>query len=92
MFEKCFSFGDMFGFLLAAALLFFLLGTLFGLVLDLKVRKRNRRMFDAGGFERMSMLDRPEKTGTKCGQPLCRLDPKMSVFFKEQARFQGLKE
>jgi hypothetical protein len=60
--------------LAGVGLITYLIGVISGLVIDLKVRKRNRRAFDAGGRERGSMLDRPEKTMTKCGQVYCRDD------------------
>lgn len=60
--------------LISSGFILLVVGFLLGLVFDIRIRKRNRRSYEVGGKDREAMLDRPEKTGTKCGLPHCRHD------------------
>jgi hypothetical protein len=72
--DKCFTIVDLLSAAAASGFICSLIGVLIGLIMDLKIRHKNRRLYDAGGGDRASMLEDPQKTKTKCGQPYCRAD------------------
>jgi hypothetical protein len=47
----------------------FFVGFLVGLNYDSRARRKNRKVYDSGNLE--IMLEKPEKTKTKCGFPFC---------------------